>query len=174
MIQSVRKNARSVKKLRFGYPRYRNRWDPRISVFQDVSFSVFCKKSPDNRDPITINWRAVRDRSSLRRRRGRRRSVDGMTHTTTVNPVALAGLLLGVVRLVTRTIERMTMGRIPHPIAARRGRRARGGVAGNKWLARRGRGRRCRRSGGLRRRRLLSYGCPGGFYAADLINSIMK
>ena len=64
------------------------------------------------------------------------------------------------------------MGRIPHPIAARRGRRAPGGVAGNKRLARRGRGRRCRRSCGLRRRRLLSYGCR--VYAADLINSIMK
>src|SRR5439155_26478089 len=114
MIQSVRKNARSVKKLRFGYPRYRNRWDPRVSVFQDLSFSVFCKKSPDNRDPRTINWRAVRDRSSLRRRRGRRSGVDGMAHAATINPVVLAGLLLGVVRLVTRTIERMTMGRIPH------------------------------------------------------------
>jgi hypothetical protein len=146
--------------------------DPRILVFQDFSFSVFCKKSPDNREPITINWRAVRDRSPLRRPCWRRSGVDGMAHAATVNPVVLAGLLLGVVRLVSRTIERMAMGRIPHPIAAWRGRRARGGVAGNKRLARRGRGRRCRRSCGLRRRCLLSYGCR--VYAADLINSIMK
>src|SRR5438105_15405185 len=97
-----------------------------------------------------------------------------MAHAAAIDPIALVGLLLGAVSLVGWTIERMTMGRIPHPIAARRGRRARGGVAGNKWLARRGRGRRCHRSGGLRRRRLLSYGCRGGFYAADLINSIMK
>src|SRR5256884_4936978 len=97
-----------------------------------------------------------------------------MAHAAAIDPIVLGGLLLGAVSLVGWTIERMAMGRIPHPIAARRGRRARGGVAGNKWLARRGRGRRCRRSGGLRRRRLLSYGCRGGFYAADLINSIMK
>ena len=174
MIQSVRKNARSVKKLRFGYPRYRNRWDPRISVFQDLSFSVFCKKSPDNRDPITINWRAVRDRSSLRRRRGRR-TVAIVTHTTSVDPIALAGCLLSTRTpgLVGRLIEWIAMRRVPHPVTAwRRGRtRAR---SREKWLARRGRGRRCHRSGGLGRRRLLSYGCRGGFYAADLINSIMK
>src|SRR5947209_19734390 len=97
-----------------------------------------------------------------------------MAHAAAIDPIVLGGLLLGAVSLVGWTIERMAMGRIPHPIAARRGRRARGGVAGNKRLARRGRGRRCRRSCGFRRRRLLSYGCRGGFYAADLINSIMK
>src|SRR5438067_159237 len=95
-----------------------------------------------------------------------------MAHAAAIDPIVLGGLLLGAVSLVGWTIERMAMGRIPHPIAARRGRRAPGGVAGNKRLARRGRGRRCRRSCGLRRRRLLSYGCR--VYAADLINSIMK
>jgi len=95
-----------------------------------------------------------------------------MAHAATVNPVVLAGLLLRIISFVGGLIEWMAMGRIPHPIAARRGRRARGGVAGNKRLARRGRGRRCCRSCGLRRRRLSSYGCR--VYAADLINSIMK
>ena len=95
-----------------------------------------------------------------------------MAHTTAIDPVILVGLLR-IISFVGGLIEWMAMGRIPHPIAARRGRRARGGVAGNKRLARRGRGRRCRRSGcGLRGRRLSSYGCR--VYAADLINSIMK
>jgi len=128
---------------------------------------------PDNREPIAINWRAVRDRSPLRRPCWRRRSgVDGMAHAATVNPVVLAGLLLAALRLVGWTIERMAMGRIPHPIAARRGRRAPWGIARNKRLARGGRGRRRRRGCGLPHRRLLSCGCR--FYAADLINSIMK
>src|SRR5213078_4288465 len=178
MIQSVRKNARSVKKLRFGYPRYRNRWDPRISVFQDVSFSVFCKKSPDNRDPITINWRAVRDRSSLRRRRGRR-TVAIVTHTTSVDPIALAGRLLSTRTpgLVGRLIEWIAMRRVPHPVTAWRGGRTRGRVTRNERLARRGRrGRhrlpRCRGCGCGFARSLLK--CRRRLDAADLINSIMK
>ena len=110
----------------------------------------------------------------LRRRPGRRSAGRVVTHTTTVNPVVLAGLLLSAVGLVSPTIERLPMGWIPHPVAARRGRRARRGITGNKRLARGGRRRRRRRSGGLRHRLLLSYGCRGGFYATDLIDSIMK
>jgi hypothetical protein len=136
------------------------------SVFCLLS-SVFCLLS-------SVFCLLTSDRSPLRRRCGRRRSVDGMTDAAAIDPVILVGLLLSVISFVGGLIEWIAMRRVPHPIAARRGRRARGGVAGNQRLARRGRGRRCRRSCGLRRRRLLSYGRRGGFYAADLINSIMK
>ena len=95
-----------------------------------------------------------------------------MTHTTAVDPIALAGRLLSIVSFVGWTIERMPMRRVPHPVTARRRSRTRGRVTGNERLTRRGRRRRRRRSCGLRRRRLLSYGY--GVYAADLINSIMK
>src|SRR5438874_6760980 len=97
-----------------------------------------------------------------------------MADTTAIDPVVLVGLLLGVVSLVGRTIERMVMRRVPHPVAARRGRRARGRVTGNKRLARRSSRR--RRRGicgcGLAHLRLLSCGCR--LNAADLIDSIMK
>jgi hypothetical protein len=113
---------------------------------------------------------------------GRRRSVDGMAHTATVDPVVLPGLLRCLLRrripgLVRRTSEGITMRRVPHPITAwRRGRtRARR----KKWLARCSRRRRGRHR--LSRRR----GCGCGFVrsllkprrrldAADLINPIMK
>ena len=95
-----------------------------------------------------------------------------MAHTTAIDPVILVGLLLSIISFVGGLIEWIAMGRIPHPIAARRGRRARGDMTGNKRLARDGRGRRRRRGCGLRYRRLLSYGCR--VYAADLIDSIMK
>ena len=95
-----------------------------------------------------------------------------MADTTAIDPVVLVGLLLGVLSLVGRTIERMVMRRVPHPVAARRGRRTRGRVTRNKRLAWRGRGR-CRRGGcGLGHLRLLS--CGGRFYPAHLSNSIMK
>ena len=95
-----------------------------------------------------------------------------MAHAAAIDPVVLVGLLLGVVSLVGWTIKRMAMRRVPHPIAARRGRGARGGITGNKRLARGGRGSRRRGGCGLAHLGLLR--CWGGFYAADLINSIMK
>ena len=66
-----------------------------------------------------------------------------MAHAAAVNPVVLAGLLRCLLRrsisgLVRRTIERIAMGWVPHPGAARRRSRTRGGVTGNKRLARRG------------------------------------
>jgi hypothetical protein len=100
-----------------------------------------------------------------------------MAHAAAIDPVVLVGLLLGVVSLVGWTIERMAMRRVPHPIAARRGRRARGGITGNKRLAR-GDGRRrhrlprCRGCGCGFARSLLK--CRRRLDAADLINSIMK
>ena len=93
----------------------------------------------------------------LRRRPRRGSSVGGMAHAVAINPIVLVKLLLPrIVTLVGPTIEGIAMRWIPHPIAARRGRRARGDITGNKRLARGGRGRRRRRSRGLRRRRLLS------------------
>ena len=119
-------------------------------------------------------WNAhLRFRSQpLRRCPGRRSSVGGMAHAATIDPVILVGLLLSIISFVGWLIEWIAMRRVPHPVAARRGSRARGHITRNKRLARGGRGRRRRRSCGLRRRRLLSYGCR--VYTADLIDSIMK
>jgi hypothetical protein len=118
------------------------------------------------------------DRSPLRRRRGRRRSVDGMTDAAAIDPVILVGLLLSVISFVGGLIEWIAMRRVPHPVTARRRGRARGRVTGNKRLP--------RRSGRRRRHRLpRCRGCGCGFArsllkcrrrldAADLINAIMK
>src|SRR5438270_13320003 len=99
-----------------------------------------------------------------------------MAHAAAIDPIVLGGLLLGAVSMVGWTIERMAMGRVPHPIAARRGRRARGGVTGNKRLPRRSGRRhrlpRCRGCGCGFARSLLK--CRRRLDAADLINSIMK
>src|SRR6476659_6903549 len=99
-----------------------------------------------------------------------------MAHATTVNPVVLAGLLRcllcrSIPSLVRRTIERIAMRRVPHPVTARRGGRT-GTGSGKERLAQGGRGRRRRGGCGLAHLGLLR--CRGGFYAADLINSIMK
>src|SRR6266404_1558699 len=101
-----------------------------------------------------------------------------MAHAAAIDPIVLVGLLLAAVSLVGWTIERMAMGRIPHPIPARRGSRTRGRVTGNKRLARRGGRRRrhrlprCRGCGCGFPRSLLK--CRRRLDAADLINSIMK
>jgi hypothetical protein len=129
-----------------------------------------------HRFPITIHELPRQARSTLRRRRGRRcgrRTVAIVTHTTSVDPIALAGRLLSTRTpgLVGRLIERIAMRRVPHPVTTRRGGRTCGHVTRNERLARCGRRRR-RRGCGLARLRLLSCGCR--FYAADLVNPIMK
>ena len=64
------------------------------------------------------------------------------------------------------------MGGVPHPRAARRGRRTWGRVTGNKRLPRRGCSRPC--CGGCGLAHLCLLRCGGRFYPADLINAIMK
>src|SRR5260370_41069765 len=96
-----------------------------------------------------------------------------MAHAAAIDPIVLVGLLLGVVSLVGWTIKRMAMRRVPHPIAARRGRRARGGVAGNKRRAGRGCGRRgCIGGWGVGHPGLVVW--RGGVDAAARIISIRK
>ena len=100
-----------------------------------------------------------------------------MAHALPVDPIVLTGLLRcllrrSIARLVGRTIERIAMGWVPHPGATRRGGRTRD-VRGNERLARRGAVVVVVVCGcGLAHLRLLR--CRGGFYAAHLINSIMK
>ena len=121
-------------------------------------------------------------RSTLRRRRGRRRrrrSVAIVTHTTSVDPIALAGCLLSTrtAGFVGGLIEWIAMRGVPHPVTAWRRGRTTGRVTRNERLARRGRrGRhrlpRCRGCGCGFARSLLK--CRRRLDAADLINSIMK
>ena len=122
-------------------------------------------------------------RSTLRRRRGRRRrrrSVAIVTHTTSVDPIALAGRLLSTCTpgLVGGLIEWIVMRRVPHPVTAWRRGRTCGRVTRKERLARRGRRRRrhrlprCRGCGCGFARSLLK--CRRRLDAADLINSIMK
>ena len=120
-------------------------------------------------------WPLFTDAYSLLRRRRRRRgrrTVAIVAHTTSVDPIALAGCLLSTrtAGFVGGLIEWIAMRRVPHPVTARGGGRTCGRVMRNERLARRSR--RGRRGCGLANLRWLS--CGGWFYAADLINTIMK
>src|SRR5438874_13456618 len=100
-----------------------------------------------------------------------------MADTAAIDPVVLVGLLLGVLSLVSRTIERMVMRWVPHPVTASRGGRTRGRVTRNERLARRGRrGRhrvaRCGDSSWGFARSLLT--CGRRLAAADAIISLME
>ena len=99
-----------------------------------------------------------------------------MAHALAVDPIVLAGLLRCLLRrsipsLVRRTIKRIAMGgsHIQAPLGVEEGRGARNGeqtAAAARLRSSWSRG--C----GLAHLGLLR--CRGGFYAADLINSIMK
>lgn len=93
-----------------------------------------------------------------------------MTDTSAVDPVALARRLLSVgTRLVGGTIESIAVGRVPHPVAARGGSRARRGIAKERlsWCRRRGRG-----DSSLAR--LSGLGCGSGLDTANLVNPVLK
>ena len=94
-----------------------------------------------------------------------------MAHTTAIDPVILVGLLLSIISFVGGLIEWIAMRRVPHPIAARRG-RTRGRVTGDKRLARCGRRRRGICGCGLPHLCLLS--CGRRLNPAHLINPVMK